>query len=849
MPTKRIADIKGFIGGYLANKGSLLLVVLMATAGFLFFEYVAAEKRIDRANEMHHDALILMELILKSSSELEHQVLAYNLTGDPVHIKNFEKILAIRRGNIARTVKWDDIADPLGLRQKSKSLLTEDMKLSIINLVVARKGVFEKSEIELLRTILRQGEMFADQTLEILKSDYKHHTKLGRVIGLNSQILRSKEGLLSSLAKITAAVDIRTEAQVTQVSTYAMNVRYLLIGNVFLWMILLIRAYWKTSYVLGGTVEEVGSYIRLMEDDFGVDQKEGSHAEGSVLGQLSVHRKKMVGMRESNRELQMSNAIDAMVFESEQPVVILNKDGLITKANKAFYRIYGYEDVVDLTLRQIVHVNSPVSLEHQEQVMWDSLRVTGHWDGEISNVTADGHIRHDWMSINKVEHDVGAYVAILFDVSESRRLQGELVQLADYDGLTGVANRHQLYWRLEKILEAARNENAEGALIFIDLDGFKNLNDTRGHAVGDLLLQEMARRLIKIKKQNKDVTVLARIGGDEFVVVISVPSKIRAEQDQQLEAITNNIMGAVNTPFDLMSGVYLSACSMGRAFFTEASFDKGTLLRYADIAMYKSKNTGGNCATSFDIQMLLNLQVRGEIASALQSDAFKSQLEVHYQAKVNQMEELIGVEALVRWKHPVRGLLLPGVFIEEAERLGAINTIGLFVLDTACAQLEAWGMDERTSDLTISINVSAIQLRRDNFFQEVQTIIAQHSISKNQLILEITESVLIENTETVVSTLNQLQKIGLQISLDDFGTGYSSLSYLKMFAIDEIKIDRSFVCDVMEKDGVKLIVRTIAEGVETREQFTRLKSKGCTLFQGYLFGRPVPIEQFDYMRS
>ena len=158
-------------------------------------------------------------------------------------------------------------------------------------------------------------------------------------------------------------------------------------------------------------------------------------------------------------------------------------------------------------------------------------------------------------------------------------------------------------------------------------------------------------------------------------------------------------------------------------------------------------------------------------------------------------------------------------------------------------------MDERTSDLTISINVSAIQLRRDNFFQEVQTIIAQHSISKNQLILEITESVLIENTETVVSTLNQLQKIGLQISLDDFGTGYSSLSYLKMFAIDEIKIDRSFVCDVMEKDGVKLIVRTIAEGVETREQFTRLKSKGCTLFQGYLFGRPVPIEQFDYMRS
>ncbi len=864
MPAKRIADIKGFIGGYLANKGSLLLVVLMATAGFLFFEYVAAEKRIDHANETRHDVLILMELILKSSSELEHQMLAYNLTGDPVHIKNFERVLAIRRGNIARTVKWDDIADPWGLWQESKLLPTEGTKISIVNLVAARKGVLEKSEMELLFTILRQHEMLANQTLEMLKSDYKHHTKLGRVIGLSSQMLASRHVLFRSLAKIAAMADIRTEAQVTQASTYALNVRYLLIVNVFLWMILLIRAYWRASHVLGGTAEDVSSYIHLIEDDLGVDHKEGRHAEDSVLSQLSVHRKKLVDMQEANRELQISNAIDAVVFESGQPVAIFNKDGLIMKANKTFYCVYGNKDVIDLTLRQIMYVSNADSMaqcEHEERVMWDTLRRTGRWDGEITTTKVDGHMRHDRMLINQVEQNVDTYVAILFDVSESHRLQDELVQLADYDVLTGVANRHQLHRRLEEILDAARNENAEGALIFIDLDGFKNLNDTRGHAVGDSLLQETARRLIKIQKQNKDMVVLARIGGDEFVMVISGLSKIRAEQDQQLEAITKSILGTVNTPYDLMDGVYMNACSMGYAFFTEASFDREALLRHADIAMYKSKNTGGNSATNFDIQMLLDLQERKEIASAVQSDAFKNQLRVHYQAKVNQMEELVGVEALVRWEHPVRGLLLPDVFIGRAERLGAINTIELFVLDAACAQLEVWGMDERTSDLTISINVSAILLRRDNFIQEVQAVIAQHSISNNQLILEITESVLIENTETVVSTLHKLQKLGLRISLDDFGTGYSSLSYLQMFAINEIKIDRLFVCDVMEEDGVGLIVRTIigmakalgattvAEGVETREQFTRLKGEGCTLFQGYLFGRPVPIEQFDYMRS
>lgn len=864
MLAKPVARIKVFVGGYLASKGSLLLIGLMVMVVFLFLEYVAAERQINLAKEAHHDACSLMELMLKSSSELEHQVLAYNLTGDPVHIKNFERVLSVRRGNTARPVKWDDIVDPWGLRQESKSLPTEGIKISATNLLAARTGVFEKSEIEFLFTILRQGDMLADQILERLKSDYKHGRKINRVIGLTTNMLMSKEALRASITKIAAATDIRTEAKITQAATYAMNVRHLLIVNVFLLMTLLIRAYWRASHLLGGTAEEVSSYIHLIEDDLGVDHKEKHHAEDSVLSQLSVHRKKLVDIQEANRELQISNAIDAVVFESEQPVAIFNKDGLITKANKAFYCAYGNKDVIDLTLRQIMYVSNADSMaqcEHEERVMWDTLRRTGRWDGEITTTKVDGHMRHDRMSINQIEQNVGTYVAILFDVSESHRLQDKLVQLADYDVLTGVANCHQLYRRLEETLDAARNENAEGALIFIDLDGFKNLNDTRGHAVGDSLLQETARRLIKIQKQNKDMVVLARIGGDDFVMVISGLSKIRAEQDQQLEAITKSIIGTINTPYDLMNGVYMNACSMGRAFFTEASFDRETLLRHADIAMYKSKNTGGNRATNFDIQMLHDLQERKEIASGVQSDAFKNQLRVHYQAKVNQMEELVGVEALLRWEHPVRGLLLPDVFIGKAERLGAINTIGLFVLDTACAQLEVWGMDERTSDLTISINVSAIQLRRDNFIQEVQAAIAQYPISSNQLIFEITESVLIENTEIVVSTLRKLQKLGLRISLDDFGTGYSSLSYLQMFAIDEIKIDRLFVCDVMKEDGVGLVVRTIigmakalgattvAEGVETREQFTRLKGEGCTLFQGYLFGRPVPIEQFDYMRS
>jgi diguanylate cyclase (GGDEF)-like protein len=408
--------------------------------------------------------------------------------------------------------------------------------------------------------------------------------------------------------------------------------------------------------------------------------------------------------------------------------------------------------------------------------------------------------------------------------------------------------------RLQHALATSARSGKQGALLFLDLDEFKTLNDTHGHDIGDLLLQQVAERLTALVRESDTV---ARPGGDEFVVMLQNLSDHDLEAAAQAETIGNKILSAFKQPYQLSHQQCQSSTSIGITLFNDHERQIDEMLKQADIAMYQAKKAGRNTLRFFDLQMQININARAAMEGELRKALQQQQFQLYYQIQVDGSGHPLGAEALIRWNHPERGLIPPLQFIPLAEETGLILPIGQWVLDTACAQLKAWQQDVVSRNLTLSVNVSAKQFRQADFVARVQATVQNHAINPMRLKLELTESMLLEHIEDTIASMNTLQAIGIQFSLDDFGTGYSSLQYLKQLPLDQLKIDRSFVRDIAIDSSDKAIVSTIiamasslelnviAEGVETEEQRQFLVSRGCNAYQGYLFGKPVPIAQFD----
>jgi diguanylate cyclase (GGDEF)-like protein len=429
-----------------------------------------------------------------------------------------------------------------------------------------------------------------------------------------------------------------------------------------------------------------------------------------------------------------------------------------------------------------------------------------------------------------------------------------LQSLSTTDPLTRLPNRRLLLERIQTAIVSRMRTGKTGALLFIDLDNFKNINDTLGHDKGDLMLQEVASRLASCVRESDTI---ARIGGDEFVVMLEHLSKIPLEAAAQTEAVGEKIREALNQPYLMESREYHSSSSIGATLLTRDSQTVEELLKQTDIAMYQAKKAGRNTLRFFDPKMQAAINTRTSLEAELRKALDRNEFQLFYQIKVDGSFQPIGAEALIRWQHPKRGLMLPSQFIPLAEETGLIQPIGQWVFETACSQLNAWQENSRTRHLILSVNVSARQFRQTNFVRQVQSIVRHNAINPNLLKLELTEGVLMENINDVNAAMNALNEIGIKFSLDDFGKGYSSLQYLKQLPLDQLKIDRSFVRDLASNSSDRAIVRTIiamarslnlgviAEGVETETQKNLLKQKGCTNFQGYLFGKPVPIGQFE----
>ena len=398
---------------------------------------------------------------------------------------------------------------------------------------------------------------------------------------------------------------------------------------------------------------------------------------------------------------------------------------------------------------------------------------------------------------------------------------------------------------------------SDGAILFLDLDHFKTLNDTFGHAIGDMLLQQVAERLTTCLRENDTVARLSRLGGDEFVVMLEDLSSHPIEAASQAEIVGEKIHTSLNRPYQLATHEYKGTVSIGVALFSDHESSKDDLLKHADIAMYQAKKGGRNGICFFDPYMQLAINSKANLERELQLALEQQQFQLQYQIQVDYLGHLLGAEALIRWVHPERGLVTPFHFITLAEETGLILPIGLWVLDTACNQLKLWQLNPITQHLTLSINVSAKQFHQRNFVAQVEASLQRHDINPRLLKLELTESMLLENIEDTIATMVALGNLGLQFSLDDFGTGYSSLQYLKRLPLHQLKIDQSFIRDIVIDSSDKAIVRTIiamakslnleviAEGVENDDQMSHLINYGCKYFQGYLFGKPLPIDQFE----
>lgn len=435
-----------------------------------------------------------------------------------------------------------------------------------------------------------------------------------------------------------------------------------------------------------------------------------------------------------------------------------------------------------------------------------------------------------------------------------QRAEAEIERLAFYDPLTMLPNRRLLYDRMRQAIAANARHNSHGAALFIDLDNFKALNDTKGHNIGDLLLIEIARRL---QSCVRDGDTVARLGGDEFIVILNGLSGELQQASSQADKIGHKIQKAICQHCTLQGFEHSYSASIGISLFRNKDMSVEELLKCTDIALYQAKRKGRNSLLFYDPAMQKALEVRTALEHDLRGALDAKQLTLYYQMQVDQAGQIRGAEVLLRWIHPQRGLVSPMHFIPLAEETGLILPIGQWVIDSACAQLKRWEADPVMSKLQLAVNISALQFHQTNFVDQVRQMLNQHALNPDRLKLELTESVVLADINDTTIKMQQLRQIGVLFSMDDFGTGYSSLSYLTKLPIDQLKIDQSFVrnIDVTHRDAVivqtiigmanNLGIECIAEGVEIESQRDFLARHGCNRYQGYLFGRPEPLAEFQ----
>ncbi len=562
--------------------------------------------------------------------------------------------------------------------------------------------------------------------------------------------------------------------------------------------------------------------------------------------------------RQAERDRQQAEARNRMqaslLDKAQDAISVTGMDSRINFWNKGAERLFGWtaDEAIGKSKACLLIITHDEFSQAYREVL-----AHGEWTGDIRKRRKDGSILIVESRLTLVRDDDGMPQAVLeieTDISQRKEAERRIEELAFFDPLTRLPNRRLVLDRLQHALATSGRTRRAGALLFIDLDNFKSLNDTVGHDKGDMLLQQVARRLEACVPRKSDT--VARLGGDEFVVMLEDLSGKPEDAAAQAEIIAEMILAAFKRPYQLDGHEHHTTASIGVTLFDNRIGNIDEMLKQADLAMYQAKASGRNAIRFFDPGMQTLVSARVQLEADLRLALLRHEFLLHYQRQTDSSGNTVGAEALLRWRHPERGLISPALFIPLAEETGLILRLGQWVLETACTQLARWATMPATAHLTVAVNVSPRQFRQPEFVEQVLTVLADTGANPAYLKLELTEGLLVANVENVAAKMTALKAKGVGFSLDDFGTGYSSLAYLKGLPLDQLKIDQSFVRYVLTDSNDAAIARTIvalgqtlgldviAEGVETQGQRDFLEMNGCHVYQGFLFSQPVPAEHF-----
>jgi diguanylate cyclase (GGDEF)-like protein/PAS domain S-box-containing protein len=843
-----------------------ILMLLLFAIGIMVFQAFGIRNDIAISQEHRYRSLLLASELLQSSEDLTRMARTYVITGNPVYKRHFSEILDIREGVKPRPQNYTATYWHLADADKN-SVVGQSEIVSLLEMM--RNEGFSGAEIALMQEAKANSDGLSKLEMQAIAAvEGLNHSGDDNLTGyrlpdrdfaidllFGEPYIAKKAEIMAPIQQFTDLLNVRTQAQVNdglgRLDRQILLVMALIVMALFT---LVVTIFHMRRTILRPLAQLRSKAIHIARGDYAARCDIDTHNELAELGMTfnsmaSAIEQDITARKAAEESMRQST----MVFEnSSEAMMVTNANNIIISVNPAFIRVTGY------TLDEIGGQNPDILNTglHDEfffQAIQTSLETTGHWEGEMTGRRKNREIYIEWRKINAIYNDDGAvhrWITLFSDITLKKRSDELIWEQANFDSLTSLPNRHMFHNRLEQEIKKANRSGSSIALLLLDLDHFKEVNDTYGHKVGDLLLKEAAWRLSSCVR---GIDTVARLGGDEFTVILG-----GLNNTISINRVVRDILHKMAEPFRLGDEVAYVSASIGVTFYPQDAAEVEALVRNGDQAMYAAKNQGRNCFSYFTRTLQEAAQIRMRLASDLRSALTGNQFQLHYQPIAELATGVIHkAEALLRWHHPKLGLVNPADFISIAEETRMIVDIGDWVFRTAAQQTKVWRASH-CAQFQISINTSPVQFRKGvdlhktwlGFLQELE-------LPGQSLVIEITEGLLMDASPDVTSKLLTFRNAGIQISMDDFGTGYSSLGYLKKFDIDHLKIDQSFVqslapdsndlalCEAIIVMAHKLGISVIAEGIETIEQRHLLSLAECDYGQGNLFSKPVSADEFE----
>lgn len=829
--------------------------VLLLAMCITFFGYVWSEKQIDVANLQRYSTRHLTDELRQSSDDLTRMVRSYVVTGDPIYLKYYQDILAIRDGKKARPQNYDAIYWDFITGGQQPTPPGEGTLIALLDLIkqtgFSEQELRKLEEAKALSDALTSIEFKAMRLIASAKSNDLASREEARMLVFDENYHRKKAEIMQPINDVIQMADIRTQLAVASAEQRALHVRYIVIGLGFLLLILLAYTDRFFHRILGGSPQQIyNQIIRMGTGDFTSVIGTGNAPKNSVMAHLLETSRLLQNLEDVRYRNEQSLHLAAKVFSNAQEgIFFADSEGLIIDANGAFLNMTGF------SREEVVGRNSPIfTSDLHEPTFFTNMRNTikrdNYWRGEVWSRKKNGDIFPEILSMTAVydnHENLLCYLGMLTDITELKQQQQQIEQIAFHDPLTQLPNRQLLADRMQQALARAERSKESVAVICLDLDGFKEVNDNFGHGTGDALLIEVADRLLRCIRTGDTV---ARMGGDEFVILLC-----EITSQQHCEITLQRILIELATPFSLAEGKIVSISgSIGYTLFPEDNADADTLLRHADQAMYAAKQAGKNRFRLFDIMGDKRIYANTAVISRIETALNNGELQLYIQPKIDlHSGKVVGGEALLRWLHPIRGVIPPTEFLPLIDNHAIGIAVGEWVIGEALRLMQHWSTQGLM--LPLSVNISIHQLKDDAFYGHLLTMLQNYpDIPPQRLEIEIMESAALDDMHKTNTLIHNCQALGIRFALDDFGTGYSSLTYLKRLSIDTLKIDQTFVHDMLENENDLAIVRgviglaqafcsqSVAEGVETWQHAALLRKLGCEIAQGYAIAAPMPAE-------